>query len=153
MESKTIEVNQRIFVINKLNARDSLKLVKLITSKVMPMFSDFITNDKVKQVKNLDEKQAFEAIQKCLTSLDDSDLDKIIDYTLMNCYEKLKAGSSRVLNTDGTYGVQDVENDLILTLRLVLEVLIFNFKNFFDVNRWNLMFKPIANTFQQSVKM
>ncbi len=151
MDTKRVEIEKRTFIINKINARDSLKILKLAAEKAMPMFSNlFVEVDKKNVKKNLDEKQTFDALQKFLATLDDSDLDKLIEYTLTNCYEQLKAGTARVLNLDGTYGVMDLEYDLILTLRLAAEVLIFNFKDFFDVSRWNSIFKPVISTFPQS---
>ncbi len=85
--------------------------------------------------------------------LEDKDLDKVIDTSLQHCSEILPAGTANVLNIDGTYGVTGVDTDVILTLRLVTEVLVFNYEGFFDVSLWRSKFSPVVDMLQQNVKM
>ena len=95
----------------------------------------------------------FLAIQGCLDTLEDKDLDKVIDTSLQHCSEILPAGTANVLNMDGTYGVANVDTDVILTLRLVTEALVFNYEGFFDANLWRSKFSPVVDMFKQNVKM
>jgi len=151
--TKTIQVEERTFLIRKMNAKCSLKLAKTILAKALPAFSMFFEEKKQKQIEIVKENELFLAIQNCLDTLEDKDLDKVIDTSLQHCSEILPAGTANVLNIDGTYGVTGVDTDVILTLRLVTEVLVFNYEGFFDVSLWRSKFSPIVDTFKQNVKM
>mgnify|MGYP000069945271 CR=1 FL=1 len=151
--TKTIQVEERTFLIKKMNAKSSLKLAKTILAKSLPAFSVFFEETKAKKVETVKENDMFLAIQNCLDSLEDNDLDKVIDTSLQHCSEILPAGATNVLNIDGTYGVANIDTDVVLTLRLVTEVLLFNYEGFFDVSLWRSKFSPIVDTFKQNVKM
>lgn len=151
--TKRIEVDGRVFLIKKMSAKSSLKLAKTILAKSLPAFSVFFEETKTKKVETVKENELFLAIQNCLDVLDDKDLDKVIDMSLQHCSEILPAGAANVLNIDGTYGITDIDTDVVLTLRLVIEVLLFNYEGFFDGNLWRSKFSPIVDTFKQNVKM
>ena len=151
--TKTIQVEERTFLIKKMNAKSSLKLAKTILAKSLPAFSVFFEETKAKKVETVKENDMFLAIQNCLDSLEDNDLDKVIDTSLQHCSEILPAGATNVLNIDGTYGVANIDTDVVLTLRLVTEVLLFNYEGFFDVSLWRSKFSPIVDMLQQNVKM
>jgi hypothetical protein len=151
--TKTIQVEERTFLIRKMNAKCSLKLAKTILAKALPAFSMFFEEKKQKQIEIVKENELFLAIQNCLDTLEDKDLDKVIDTSLQHCSEILPAGTANVLNIDGTYGVTGVDTDVILTLRLVTEVLVFNYEGFFDVSLWRSKFSPVVDMLQQNVKM
>ncbi len=151
--TKTIQVEERTFLIRKMNAKCSLKLAKTILAKALPAFSMFFEEKKQKQIEIVKENELFLAIQNCLDTLEDKDLDKVIDTSLQHCSEILPAGTANVLNIDGTYGVTGVDTDVILTLRLVTEVLVFNYEGFFDVSLWRSKFSPVVDMFKQNVKM
>ena len=151
--TKTIQVEERTFLIRKMNAKCSLKLAKTILAKALPAFSIFFEEKKQKQIETVKENDMFLAIQNCLDTLEDKDLDKVIDTSLQHCSEILPAGTANVLNVDGTYGVTGVDTDVILTLRLVTEVLVFNYEGFFDASLWSSKFSPVMDMFQQSVSI
>jgi len=151
--TKTIQVEERTFLIRKMNAKCSLKLAKTILAKALPAFSIFFEEKKQKQIETVKENDMFLAIQNCLDTLEDKDLDKVIDTSLQHCSEILPAGTANVLNMDGTYGVTGVDTDVILTLRLVTEVLVFNYEGFFDASLWSSKFSPVMDMFKQNVPM
>lgn len=151
--TKTIQIEERTFLIQKMNAKSSLKLAKTLLAKAFPAFSIFLEEKKTKQIETIKEKDMFLAIQNCLDTLEDKDLDKVIDTSLQHCSEILPAGTANVVNADGSYGVVGVDTDVILTLRLVTEVLVFNYEGFFDANLWRSKFSPVVDTFRQNVKM
>lgn len=151
--TKTIKIEERTFFIKKMNAKSSLKLAKTILAKSLPAFSIFLEERKTKQVETIKENDMFLAIQNCLDTLEDKDLDKVIDTALQHCSKVLPAGNAPILNADGSYGVVGVDTDVILTLRLVVEVLVFNYEGFFDASLWRSKFSPVVDMLQQNVKM
>ena len=136
-----------------MNAKTSLKLAKTILAKALPAFSVFLGEKKTEKIETVKDEDMFFAIQNCLDTLEDKDLDKVVDTSLQHCSEILPAGTANILNPDGTYGVVGVDTDMILTLRLVTEVLLFNYEGFFDGNLWRSKFSPVAAMFRQNVKM
>lgn len=138
-----VEVEDRKFIINKFPARVSLRIVKTVLSNILPNFSSFTTTNNNEENNSMEDSQIFVSIGNALKSLNDDELDKVIDTSLYYCFEELPTGRSRVLNENKTYGVIGVEEDLVLTLRLVTECLIFNYKDFLDESRWGSMLKGI----------
>ena len=156
---KIIELDNRKFILKKINPKTSLKLARLILTAGLPGIECFTqTKGIIKSVihssanadkdkifddiaDNISFKNIFEAIQKCLLSLSDNDLDKIIDWSLTSCSEMLPAGETPVLNFDGTYGIADIKDDLFMVVALTAKVLEFNFNGFFKDSRWALLFK------------
>ena len=141
-KEKYIEVEGRKFVVKKFPAKTAIKVSKTILAKALPSFSEF--SETVNQSAEGDNKILFKNISELLDRLSDEDLDKVVDTSLMFCSEVLPAGQATVLNKDGTFGVVGAEEDMVLTLRLVTEVLMLNYAGFFDENRWGSMFKPLA---------
>jgi len=151
---KTIEIDNRKFQLLKMDARTSLKVVRLLTAKVLPMIDTIlpmlidVLNNGIEQGDiNTDtfiSAISFGKIALALDLIDDSDLDKLINFGLSHCCEVLQAGAVQVLNQNGTYGVQNVEDDLMLTLRLSIESIAWSIMDFFDGNRWTSMFAGIA---------
>jgi hypothetical protein len=144
--NKYIDVEGRKFCISKYPAKDGLKTARLIIAKILPVLENFISPAAVAGLKEkndggeLTQNDIFEYlnidnITKALEMISDEDLDLIIKRALMNCYEALPAGNARILNENGTYGVDGVEYDYILTLRLVAESLVWSIGSFFDVSR------------------
>ena len=83
--TKTIQVEERTFLIRKMNAKCSLKLAKTILAKALPAFSMFFEEKKQKQIEIVKENELFLAIQNCLDTLEDKDLDKwMSDYASNN---------------------------------------------------------------------
>jgi hypothetical protein len=93
---------------------------------------------------------SFEKISKALSGISKNDLKEIVTAALMSCHEILPAGQTPVLNANGTYGVEGVEFDYILTMRLVAEAIILSAGSFFDVNRLVSILKPVAGSFMQN---
>ena len=141
-KEKYIEIESRKFVAKKFPAKTAIKMSKTILAKALPAFSGF--SESVNQSADGDNEILFKNISEVFDKLSDEDLDKVVDTSLMFCGEILPAGQAAVLNKDGTFGVVGVEDDMILTLRLVAEVLLFNYADFFDENRWGSMFKSLA---------
>jgi hypothetical protein len=159
-------ISSREFGLEKLDAKASLKVSKLLIAKILPMLDTFMpavfgtvmnafSLAKLGEVDNLEDMLSainLESVSRSLDLIDDNDLDKIIDISLRHCYEKLPAGAVKVLNSNGTFGVADIEYDMILVIRLTAEVLLWSVGGFFDASRWISMLGPLAASFPQLAK-
>lgn len=127
-----VTIDDRTFRIKKFDAKTGLKLARLVIAKaapILPMIQDGNTSD----------ARVFTAIGGILESLDDADLDNIIDKCLRVCYEDLPAGPAPVIDDLGHYGVENVEYDMMLTLRLCIEAIKWGASDFFDEKSSNLL--------------
>ena len=150
---KTVEVDGRTFLIYKMNAKTSLKVTKILTAKILPFLDTFL-DGKMKEMENLDDfltQISLDEIANAIDKVDEADLDRLIDYGLTHCYERLAAGPAQVLNSNGTYGVGGVEEDMLFTLRLTIEAIMWSVQGFFNASRWTLMFQGLGDLFKQSV--
>jgi len=148
-KEKYIEIEGRRFVVKKFSAKVAIKMTKTLLAKGLPAFSAFTGGNTSLNIDNKDfiddNTVLINSIGEVLDKLSDEDLDKVIDTSLLYCSEILPAGQVTVLNKDGTFGVIGVEDDLILTLRLITEVLMFNYMGFFDESRWGSTFKSVVD--------
>jgi len=170
---KTIEVNNRKFQIVKMDARASLKVSKLLAAKVLPMLDTFLpviqdalggggkAVDFQDITANLSDDEwldnflahiSLKKIASALDLIDDNDLDKLINYGLSCCYEQLPAGPAQVLNANGGYGVAGIEEDMMFTLRLAIDAIVWSVAGFFEGSRWTSMFKGLGTMFQQDTQ-
>jgi hypothetical protein len=152
-------ISARKFRISKYPAKDGLKTARLIIAKLLPVFESFISPDKVAQIRNgktaeteneIWELLSVDNVIKALELISDDDLDVIYDRALKNCYEILPAGDAQILNSNGTYGVEGIEYDYILSLRLVAESLIWSIGSFFAVTRLTSIMEGLKVSFSQN---
>jgi hypothetical protein len=151
-KSKTIEIDGRKFAFHKLSAKASIKVGKLVLAKILPVFDKIlpmITSTSDWRSIQIDDAIDLATISHSLDMIEDRDLDKIIDSALANTYEVLRGGHVAVLNPDGTYGVQDVEDDPIIVIRLTAESLIWSLQGFFDGNRLSSLLAPLGGLLPQ----
>jgi len=158
--SKSIEIDGRQFQVNKFTATTGIKIAKTLASKIIPVFDSFFpmiqqamsgsdfTRDEL--MANLDTLLDFDGISKALDMVSEKDLDYIMNTSLTYCYEVLPAGNAQVRNEDGTYGVQDIEYDAILVLRLVVEAIKVGVGDFFDGNRLTSTLGPMVSLLSPS---
>ena len=129
-----VKIDDRSFSIRKFDAKTGLKLARLVIAKAAPIIPmlDEMTN------KNGGDDRVYEAIGNVLSQLDDADIDSIVDKSLRVCYENLPAGRQPVIDENGYYGVEDVEYDMALVLRLCIEAIKWGASDFFDGSRSTL---------------
>jgi hypothetical protein len=154
---------ERKFAVYKFDAQTGFYISLLLSSKFLPILDSFemgsmiisaFKNNNEEDNDGLTEKAlssfSFEKISKALGGISKNDLKEIVTAALMNCHEILPAGQTPVLNENGTYGVDGIEFDYILTMRLVAEAIILSAGSFFDVNRLVSILKPVADSFMQN---
>ena len=148
-------ISSRRFVIKKPNSFDGFILAKTLAAKLLPMFQSFVpligeaqksgaTAESV--LENLGEYLSLDSIAAALDKLSPSDAKQVMQTSLQNVYELLPAGEAQVYKSDGTFGVLDIEYDMILTLRLVCEFIMWGCGDFFDVSRLGSIMSPLFST-------
>jgi len=125
---KDIEVNERKFRLNKLDARTGsymlFKLMKILTPIFKNIKQDSTDNIKLEDL-NLDE------IAESLFNLPEKEFSYIQDNCLQVVAELLPAGFQKVLNKSGTWGILNIEFDTTLVMNLTIQSLVFNVSGFF----------------------
>ena len=166
--TKNIEVEGRRFVVKKYTAMDGLKVAKLILAKVIPIFQDFIplltkmtdsrkpplalnkdgtdapVNGNI-SASELVDNISLDTIGLALEKISEEDFDYIVTKSLQNISEVLPAGEAPVMYSNGTYGVEGIEYDPILVLRLTCEAVMWSCGDFFDGSRLTSVMSPLFN--------
>lgn len=127
-----VTTNDRVFLIKKFDAKTGLKLARLVMAKAAPLIPIIEAADSVRDA--LEDERVFKAIGNILGDLDDRDIDDLVDKCLRVCYEDLPAGKQAVMDETGHFGVEDVEYDMGLTIRLCFEAIKWGASDFFDGN-------------------
>lgn len=160
--TKNIEVDGRRFIVKKYTAMDGLKIAKLIMAKILPIFQDFIPLVQKMQTKRPDDKKeaeteavsdemlseitenlSLDTIAAALEKISDQDFDYIMKKSLQSISEVLPAGEEPVMHGNGSYGVEGIEYDPIIVLRLTCEAVMWGCGDFFDGNRLGSVMKPL----------
>ena len=142
----SVTINDTEYQIKKFDARTGLKLARLVISKLAPIIPllDLIDENeknkadnkgkKGKQAPAMTDEQTYRMFGQVLGELTDEDMDMLVDKCLRVCYVNLKAGPQPVIDEVGNYGVEGVEYDLALTLRLCFEAIKWGASDFFGGN-------------------
>ena len=157
---KIIVIEDRRFQVSKYPAETGMIIAKVIMAKiipvakgVMPIISQFLSSNGVVKddiFSDFEKYVDLEGIAKALDLVSPEDLKFIIRSSLMSCHEILPAGQAPVMNANGTYGVQNVEHDILIVLRLTCETLMFGVSDFFDGDRLTSIMGPLFSTLQPS---
>lgn len=136
----SVTIGETEYSIKRFDAKTGLKLARLVISKAAPIIPllETITadTDKDKEKDKGDKKpeenaKIYEAVGAVLETLSDEDLDNLVDKCLRVCYANLPAGMQPVIDETGNYGVDNVEYDMGLTLRLCFEAIKWGASDFF----------------------
>lgn len=144
---KDIEVNERNFRLNKLDARTGsfmlFKLMKILT----PIFKN-IKEDSLKDMKL--EDLNISQIAESLFDLPEKEFSYIQDNCLQVVEELLPAGPQKVLSKHGEWKVLNIEFDTPLVMNLTIQSLVFNVSSFFPENLLSSITKGLT-TFQPNL--
>lgn len=131
-----VTIGDREFAIKRFDAKTGLKLARLVLSKaapIIPMLDAVPDGEGQKEDrKPEDSAKVYEAVGAILGTLSDADLDDLVNKSLQVCYAKLPAGLHPVMDENGNYGVEDIEYDMGLTIRLCFEAIKWGASDFFD---------------------
>lgn len=170
--TKNIEVEGRKFVVKKYTAMDGLKVAKLILAKVIPIFQDFIplvkkmtdsrtpplalnksdtsasakdSKAESEMISEVIDNFSLDTISLALEKISSEDFDYIVTKSLQSISEVLPAGEAPVMYGNGSYGVEGIEYDPILVLRLTCEAVMWSCGDFFDGSRLTSVMSPLFN--------
>ena len=116
---KIIEFEDRNWRIGKFSAQVGSYIAYSLMGEILPMG---ITIDGIPKAP---------AGSKIMSKSDFIDLQ---NDCLKICSEMLPAGPATVLNENGSWGVEDIENNPKLALVLMIQALMWNITDFFDEN-------------------
>ena len=128
----TVKINDREFSIRKFDARTGLKIARLLFAKAAPLLPA-LQND-----GDDGDVISYEMIGKILDAVSDEELDMLTNHCLKVCSERLPAGLQPVMDANGFYGVEDIEYNLPLTLKLIFEAVKWGAADFFGENGFSL---------------
>lgn len=127
---KDIEIDDRKFRLNKLNARTGTFMLLKIT-KILPPILENLDFDKL-DTENLNLKDLnLTKILSPIFDMDEKEFTYIQDNCLKTVEELLPAGPQPILNDNGQWGVINIEFDMALVMNLTLQSLWFNLQGFF----------------------
>lgn len=128
---KNIEINGQTFILKKMDARTgSYMLFKLM--KLLPPILEGINFEKL-DLDNLDlGKLNLTRMLNPIFELPEDEFRYIQDNCLKVIDEMLPAGPQPVLNKNGEWGINGIQNDMGLVMNLTIQSLIFNVQGFFE---------------------
>jgi hypothetical protein len=135
---KDIKLSNRDWRIRKFDAlTGSYMAYQLLNLALPPMIGKMLANTGIPLNTEKDgrmmTKQEFTAFQKDCLSV---------------CFENLKAREAPVIDTNGNWGVADLENDLNTVLMLTIYVLAFNVESFFGEGPLKGLEQSLSDTSQ-----
>ena len=151
----TVEIGGDTYRIQKFTARDGLKLARLVLAKIapiVPLLPEHPEKPEAQQVKgadkqttkpkaadvDVDSKEFYSAVSLALDSLDDKDMDYLMDKCLRVCCKMLPAGPTPIIDEFGHYAIPEVEYDMTLTLQLVVSAIKWGASDFFAESGFDL---------------
>lgn len=150
---KDIEINERKFRLNKLDARTGSFLLFRLIKIIAPLFKNLdINKNEGEEASNLMDDINITELVSSICDLPEDDFRFIQDNCLQVIEEVLPAGPSKVIDKYGNYCILDVEFDTMLLMNLTIQSLVFNLKGFFEGSPLTSMSKGLS-FFQQNSKI
>ena len=134
---KTVTINDQEYVIRKFDAMTGLKLARLVIAKAAPIIPLLdIGDDQKDGVKKTaqeiaNDERIYTVVGEVLGTMSDADIDDLVKKCLSACFVDLPAGKQPIIDETGHYGVDDVEYDMALTIRLCYEAIKWGAADFF----------------------
>lgn len=123
-----VEINGVTYSIKKFTAKAGLKIARLVIAKMAPILPLLDPS------ASKGDDAIYTTLGEVFNSLSDADIEDIVDKCLRVCYVNLPAGKQAVIDETGHYGVEDVEYDMLLTIRLCFEAIKWGASDFFGEN-------------------
>lgn len=124
----TFEASGRKFIIKKMTPLMGIAILKELISRSLPI-------DLLSMMDSAGAGSKLKSIMSFSSSMvKPMGIDEFVEFEqriLLNVYELLPSGEVQVIDTLGNYKVLDLENDMSLVLRLLVETIKVNYKDFF----------------------
>ncbi|MFC8686317.1 phage tail assembly chaperone [Brevibacillus porteri] len=132
IKHKDVQIGERTFRIKKFSARTGSFVLIKVTKILAPLFAGFkLNNVKSPEDVKVDDINISGAIEQ-LSNISEQDFNYLQEQALKVCFEILPAGLAPVLNENGMFGVEDVEDDTATVMALMVHALAFNVTSFFQ---------------------
>jgi len=150
---KVVKVKEREYRIGKWSAREGVYIVTKLAGLLAPVFAPLLKGMDVNKalnakapsdidLQNVDIASMFQP----LASIPEADFLYLQDKCLKVVQVKLPAGWIDVVNDNGSFALQDLEEDGMLLLTLMVHVIIHNLAGFFDGSPLMGLFGAIQGT-------
>jgi hypothetical protein len=124
---KTVEIQGRKFTIRAFDAFTGAYIAFELMEKMMPMGME----EKVAKMLQAEGKSPELMLPQSRALMTKGEFNSFIRDCLSVVSEQLAGREAPVLNKNGSWGVQDIENNTMLLLLLVINALAFNVADFF----------------------
>lgn len=124
---KTVEIQGRKFTIKAFDAFTGAYVAFTLMEKMMPMGME----EKVMKALQAEGKNPELMLQQSRALMTKGEFNSFIRDCLSAVSEQLKGRECPVLNKNGSWGIQDIENNTMLLILLVVHALTFNVADFF----------------------
>ncbi|NRS20589.1 hypothetical protein HP398_29660 [Brevibacillus sp. HB1.4B] len=132
IKHKDVQIGERTFRIKKFPARTGSFVLIKVTKILAPLFAGIkMNNAKSLEGVNVDDINISGAIEQ-LSNISEQDFNYLQEQALKVCFELLPAGPAPVMNENGMFGVQDMEDDTATVMALMVHALAFNVTSFFQ---------------------
>ena len=129
-----VTINDQEYVIRKFDAMTGLKLARLVIAKAAPILPLLDAGDAQNGEKTAGiarDDRIYTVFGEVLSAMTDADIDDLVKKCLSVCSVELPAGPQPIIDETGHYGVDDVEYDMGLTIRLCYEAIKWGAADFF----------------------
>lgn len=120
---KSVEIEGEKYSIKKFDAMTGLTIAKSLIAKLSPALT------MIKAEETTEEDIA--SLLSVLANIEDKDLTQLIAKCLKHCYKLLPAGPQAVMDKMGNYCIDDLEYDMVKTIRLCVEAIKWGASDFF----------------------
>lgn len=120
------------FRITKMDAFSGAYLMKLVTEKAMPLLQEAIKGIEQQEDDSFNLKLITEYLPRLLESMTMDELKKLMVLCLQSVELSFPAGFHRVVDAKGNFGVEELQYNTAICLRLMYEVIVYNCAGFFE---------------------
>ncbi|OPD28811.1 hypothetical protein AL713_17480 [Clostridium botulinum] len=142
---KDIEINERKFRLNKMDARTGSYMLFNLMKILGPIFKN-IKVDNIEDI-SLDDINLTDLVSS-IFNLPEDEFRYIQDNCLKVVEELLPAGPAKVLDKHGNFGVMDIEFNTGLLMNLTIQSLVFNVKGFFEESPLTSIMEKLTTSLQ-----
>ncbi|ENK0558913.1 hypothetical protein HYH70_17990 [Clostridium botulinum] len=142
---KDIEINERKFRLNKMDARTGSYMLFNLMKILGPIFKN-IKVDNIEDI-SLDDINLTDLVSS-IFNLPEDEFRYIQDNCLKVVEELLPAGPAKILDKYGNFGVMDIEFNTGLLMNLTIQSLVFNVKGFFEESPLTSIMEKLTTSLQ-----
>ncbi|EGT5649326.1 phage tail assembly chaperone [Clostridium botulinum] len=142
---KDIEINERKFRLNKMDARTGSYMLFNLMKILGPIFKN-IKVDNIEDI-SLDDINLTDLVSS-IFNLPEDEFRYIQDNCLKVVEELLPAGPAKILDKYENFGVMDIEFNTGLLMNLTIQSLVFNVKGFFEESPLTSIMEKLTTSLQ-----